>query len=91
MANFDFINSSEAIFEKVQFWAKFDLLTLPKGVKSFYRKSENVAFLSLCCSNFAPNIKKFWRADPEISALRTNGRTDGQTNGRTDGRTDGRS
>ena len=38
MANFDFINSSEAIFEKVQFWAKFDLLTLPTGGQEFLSK-----------------------------------------------------
>ena len=54
----------------------------PEGVKSFFRKSENVTFLQLCCSNFVQNIKKFWRADPEISALRT----DEQTEGRMDGR-----
>ena len=71
--------SSEAIFEKVQFWAKFDLLTPPTGGQEFFRKSENVTFLHLCCSNFVQNIKNFWRADPEISALRTNERTDERT------------
>ena len=56
----------------------------PQGAKSFFRKSENVTFLQLCCSNFVQNIKNFWHADPEISALRTNGRTDEQTDERTD-------
>ena len=58
--------SSEA---KVQFWAKFDLLTPPTGVKSFFRKSENVTYLHLCCYNFVQNIKNFWRADPEIISI----------------------
>ena len=57
---------------KVQFWAKFDLLTLPTGGQEFFRKSENVTFLQLCCSNFVQNIKNFWHADPQISALPKN-------------------
>ena len=76
--------SSEAIFEKVQLWAKFDLLTPLPGIKSFFRKLENVIFLHLCCSNFVQNIKKFWHADPEISALQMNGQTDGRTDEQTD-------
>ena len=51
----------------------------PQGVKRFFRKSENVTFLQLCCSNFVQNIKNFWYVDPEISALRRNGQTDGRT------------
>ena len=57
--------SSEAIFSP-----------RPQGVKSFFRKYENVTFLHLYCSNFVQNIKSFWRADPEISALQTNEQTD---------------
>ena len=45
---------------------------------SFFRKSENVTFLHLCCSNFVQNIKNFWHTDPEISALQTNEWTDEQ-------------
>ena len=32
----------------------------PQGVKSFFRKLENVTFLLLCCSNFVQNIKNIW-------------------------------
>ena len=71
--------SSEAIFEKVQFWAKFDLLTPPRGGQEFFSKIGKSHFLHLCCSKFVKNIKKFWRADPDISALRTDERTDGQS------------
>ena len=51
----------------------------PQGVKSLFRKSENVTFLQLCCSNFVQNIIKFWSAYPQISALRTNRQTDRRT------------
>ena len=76
--------SSEAIFEKVQFWTIFDLLTLTTVGQEFFRKLKNITFLYLCCSNFAQNIKNFWHADPEISPLRTTQRTDGRTDDRTD-------
>ena len=68
--------SSEAIFEKVQFWAKFDLLTPPTGGQEFFSKIVKVTFLHLCYSNFVQNIKNFWLADPEISALRMGKQTD---------------
>ena len=48
----------------------------PQEVKSFFRKSENVTFLQLRCSNYVQNIKNFWQADPEISTVPTNRRTD---------------
>ena len=66
------VRSSEAIFEKVQFWAKFDLVTPPTGGQEFFSKIGKRHF-----STFVQNIKKFWRADPEISALWTNEWTDG--------------
>ena len=53
------------------------------GVKSFFQKSEIVTFLHLWCCNFVQKIRKIWRADPEIWALRTDGQTDGRTDGRT--------
>ena len=62
--------------KKSNFGPNSTLRPRSKGVKSFFRKSENVTPLHLCCSNFVQNIKKFWGADPQISALRTNERTD---------------
>ena len=50
-------------------------------VMSFFQKSKNVTFLHLWCCNFVQKIRKIWRADPEISALLTNGRTNGRTDG----------
>ena len=57
--------------KKSNFGPNLTFLPHPQGVKSFFGKGENVTFLHLCCSNFVQNIKNFWNADPEISALRT--------------------
>ena len=57
--------------KKSNFGPNLTFLPHPQGVKSFFGKAENVTFLHLCCSNFVQNIKNFWNADPEISALGT--------------------
>ena len=36
--------SSEAIFEKVQFWARFDILSLPTGAQEFFSKIKKRRF-----------------------------------------------
>ena len=68
------------LLKKSNFGPNLTFCPHPQGAKSFCRKSENVTFLHLRCSNFVQNIKNFWHADPEISALQTNGRTNGWTN-----------
>ena len=59
-------------FEKVQFWAKFDLLTPMGPGQEFSKGNINIVGSVLLMTNFMQKIEKFWRAGRKQSLKKSN-------------------